>query len=82
MTPTMSHEDIQARYIEKEKERITAYRDAFKSEAGQKVIKDLKQRFYDVDLLNKHSPHNTHYNLGMRDTVRHILETLEERDDV
>lgn len=62
---------------EKHIELVTAYRDVFKSEAGQKVLKDIREQFYDSDLLNRSSEHNTMYNLGLRDTVRYILEKLE-----
>lgn len=62
---------------EKQTELASAYHDTFRSESGQKVLKDLKAQFYDSDLLNRSSEHNTMYNLGLRDAVRYILEKLE-----
>lgn len=73
MKEKLSLPDIRQREID----RVQAYKDTFKSESGQKVLKDLNAMFYDADLLDRTSAHNTNYNLGLRDVVRHIQETLE-----
>lgn len=73
----MKAAEIREQYNAANKERLTAYQQVFDSEAGQQVLKDLHEQFYDVDLLNKTSAHATHYNLGLRDVVRYINEMLE-----
>lgn len=78
----MKATEIKDRYTEENKERLVAYQQVFDSEAGQVVLNDLRHRFYDADLLTKDSPHATHYNLGLRDCVRHIIETTEVAKDV
>lgn len=70
--------EIVSKYKESEKERIESYKQAFTSEAGSVVLADLRERFYDTGLLSREQPHLTHYNLGLRDAVRYIIETLAD----
>lgn len=64
--------------IEGVRKNITVYTRLFNTPDGEVVLKDLEERFYNNDLLTVGDPHATAYNVGLRDAVRHIKETIQD----
>jgi hypothetical protein len=66
---------VDSDYEKKKKRRAQAYKDTFKTEAGRKVLADLKQQYYDCPI----SPAiEVQFAAGQRDVVREILFELGE----
>lgn len=58
---------------EKLREKSSVVRDAFSTEAGQKLEKLLIETFEDKSLKSE-DPHETYYRLGQRDVVQYLRE--------
>jgi|TARA_R100000329_G_C7443618_1_gene155960 hypothetical protein len=54
------------------------YKLIFKSDEGQKVLQDLRERFYDRDTFVRGEPDTTAYNQGARGVLFYILRQLED----
>ena len=64
---------------QEELERREAYQIFFDTESGQRIMADLKERYYDANLLVRTSTNSTLYNLGMRDVVRYLMTMEKEK---
>lgn len=56
------------------------YRNVFGTPEGRMVLDDLRQQFYDVDLL-RNSAHHLHAAVGGHAAVRYILDMMETHHD-
>tara|TARA_R100001015_G_C4595790_1_gene151008 strand:- start:474 stop:683 length:210 start_codon:yes stop_codon:yes gene_type:complete len=54
------------------------YKLVFKSSEGQKVLQDLRERFYDRDTFVRGELDTTAYNQGARGVLFYILRQLED----
>ena len=56
------------------------YNQAFSSTAGEKVLADLKQRFYDRPSNVPGDPFQTHVNEGAREVMLYILQRINKAE--
>lgn len=54
------------------------YKFVFKSAEGQKVLQDLRERFYDRETFVRGEPDTTAYNQGGRGVLFYIFRQLED----
>jgi hypothetical protein len=54
------------------------YKFVFKSDEGQKVLQDLRERFYDRETFVRGEPDTTAYNQGARGVLFYIFRQLED----
>ena len=52
------------------------YKLVFKSDEGQKILQDLRERFYDRETFVRGEPDTTAYNQGARGVLFYIFRQL------
>ena len=52
----------------------------FNSPDGQKVLKYLREMFYDRSVYTKGDPYHTAYQAGQQDVIGFIIQAIEEGD--
>lgn len=67
-------EDEAARIL-REKETLGAYLSVFETEAGQKVLADLRECYHDVESFSE-NPYQTAFKEGQRHVYLALIDTL------
>ena len=58
-------------------EVVTAYEQTFNSAVGEKVLKDLEDKFYNTMSFNTNDPYGTAFKEGQRYIVQYIKNMLQ-----
>ena len=67
--------------IERAAELKKAFISTFSTPDGKRVLEWLRQEFDKPDLHIPDNPHMTYYNLGSRDVIVCINETIRQQDE-